>query len=84
MPKVTWSKKERKKERKTAISVCKDTQFCQVKGISISYTDEECQDVRHATATISTLTAIPDHHLITLLKYTECYISAHSYLQQAL
>lgn len=57
--------------RKTAINVCKHTQFCQLKGISIWYTDEECQDVRHATATICTLIAIPDHHLLTLLKDIE-------------
>ena len=43
-------------------SVYANTQFCQLKGISISYTDEECKDVGHATANISILTAIPEHY----------------------
>jgi len=64
MRKVTRSVEK----RKTAVSVCQRAQFCQLKRLSISYTDEESQDVRHATAAISTLTAIPDHHLITRLK----------------
>jgi hypothetical protein len=60
MCKVTRSEKK----RKATISVCKHIQFCQLKGRSIPHTGEESQDVRHATATISTLTAIPNHHLI--------------------